>query len=66
MNVGDKVSQGDIIGKVGGIGASGAREYDPHIHFEVIKNGEPIDPLKHLAKDGRGVQGSNCTIGPSY
>ncbi len=42
VNVGDKVRAGDIIS---GIGTSSPAEMkNPHLHFEVIFNGEDVDP----------------------
>ncbi|MEX0681337.1 MAG: M23 family metallopeptidase [Balneolales bacterium] len=43
--VGDTVTKGDIIGKVGetGLLASG-----PHIHFELWKNGSSLDPSLYI------------------
>jgi murein DD-endopeptidase MepM/ murein hydrolase activator NlpD len=40
-HVGDRVSQGDIIGYVGSTGWSTG----PHLHYEVHENGKKIDPL---------------------
>lgn len=42
--VGDKVSKGQTIGKVGTTG----RVTGPNLHFEVRKNGVPLDPQKFL------------------
>jgi len=41
---GDTVSDGQIIALVGSTGRSSA----PHVHFEVIEDGENVDPLKWL------------------
>ncbi len=41
FNVGDRVSQGDVIGYVGSTGWSTG----PHLHYEVHENGQKIDPL---------------------
>ena len=38
---GDKVKQGDVVSKAGSTGMSTG----PHLHFEVRKNGEYVDPI---------------------
>lgn len=41
---GQKINKGDIIGAVGNTGASTA----PHLHYEVLKNGEYVDPAEFM------------------
>jgi murein DD-endopeptidase MepM/ murein hydrolase activator NlpD len=44
VKVGDRVSRGDPIAFLGSTGKSTA----PHLHFELRKNGIPVDPKKYL------------------
>ncbi len=46
VKVGQSVNQGDLIGKTGMTG----RVTGPHLHFEIRKNNNPLDPMKYLAK----------------
>lgn len=49
ISVGDQVSKGQEIGKLGSTG----RSTGPHLHFEILKKGKTIDPLPYLkSKDG--------------
>ena len=44
VRVGDRVRRGQSIAFVGNTGKSTA----PHVHFEVKKNGVPVDPRNYL------------------
>jgi murein DD-endopeptidase MepM/ murein hydrolase activator NlpD len=43
--VGDQVNVGDAIATVGTSGLTTG----PHVHFEVLRNGQPVDPIKFIA-----------------
>lgn len=45
--VGQKVKRGELIGYVGSTG----RSTGPHVHYEVIKNGEKVNPINFFFND---------------
>jgi murein DD-endopeptidase MepM/ murein hydrolase activator NlpD len=50
--VGQKVKRGQLIGYVGSTGLSTA----PHVHYEVIKNGEKTNPINYYYSDLSPIQ----------
>lgn len=42
------VWQETIIGSVGKTGNANSRNIQPHLHFEIRKNGIPLDPLEYI------------------
>ena len=46
VKAGEKIRKGTVIGRVGSSGISTA----PHLHYEIIKDGAPVDPAEYLPK----------------
>jgi len=46
VRAGQKIKKGQVLGTVGSSGGSIA----PHVHYEVIKNGMNVDPIKYFAE----------------
>lgn len=46
VHAGQKVRRGDVVGYVGSTG----RATSPHLHYEILLNGRPINPLSLLAR----------------
>jgi murein DD-endopeptidase MepM/ murein hydrolase activator NlpD len=47
VKLGQTISRGQLIGYVGSTGLSTA----PHLHYEVIKNGEKVNPINYYYND---------------
>ena len=68
VKAGDKVEKGQLIGKVGSTGHSTG----PHLHYEVIKAGERVDPIDYykaipefrpvIIEDGKAKDPKNTSL----
>ncbi|MEO1050776.1 MAG: peptidoglycan DD-metalloendopeptidase family protein [Bacteroidota bacterium] len=47
VKVGDQVKRGQLIGYVGSTGGSTA----PHVHYEIIKDNQKVDPIQYIIQD---------------
>ncbi len=47
LKVGDTVEKGEVIATVAEAGGNEYKE-GAHLHFEILENGAPVDPTKHL------------------
>ncbi|MFH1843014.1 MAG: M23 family metallopeptidase [bacterium] len=50
VELGERVDRGKVVGYLGGTGQASA----PHLHFEVWKDGEALDPRQVIPGDPRG------------
>jgi murein DD-endopeptidase MepM/ murein hydrolase activator NlpD len=48
---GDRIQRGDLIGRLGSTGRSSG----PHLHYEVHRNGQPVNPRPYLPDSYRAV-----------
>jgi Peptidase family M23 len=47
VQIGQRINRGDVIGRVGSTGTSTA----PHLHYEVSKNGQKVNPQNYYFQD---------------
>ncbi len=57
IRAGVRVKQGQIIGYVGSTG----RSTGPHLHYEIIRNGQRVNPLTVKATASENLSGKNLT-----
>lgn len=55
VSAGAQVSQGDIVARSGNTGASTA----PHLHYEMLRHGQHLDPLQVDATSGDPLRGED-------
>ena len=55
VSKGQRIKQGQVIGKVGSTGFSTG----PHLHYEMVKNGVKINPLREVLPPGQKIKEEN-------
>ena len=77
VSAGQKVNQGDLIGLSGGSQNDSGRgnSQAPHLHFELKKNGQLVNPMNYLGKGGydftttnqpgQSIKGGEAVITPN-
>ena len=55
VKVGQKVKQSEVIGYVGSTGFSTG----PHLHYEMVKHGVKINPLREILPPGKPIEEEN-------
>jgi murein DD-endopeptidase MepM/ murein hydrolase activator NlpD len=54
LNVGDEVEAGAVIGKIGDSSVSELAD-EPHLHFEMVVNGESVNPLDYITEESKSA-----------
>ena len=52
FKAGDAVKSGDVIGKIGDTATSEIAK-EPHLHFEILKDGKKLNPLDHITEESK-------------